>query len=228
MPGFFPARQFCCCIIFWIFGAWEIQNFRRPKKRFVSGLGGLIEHVCRQAARINLHKRYGHSGFCAVKVKKKRRCLVITWFQEGIIFFALNMARRWALHSQLFECLQEKYYRHALEHLEPVRSAETNEQKNNFLRKRLTTFDLFEGLCGCSGHNFAGSASPRPLTRKTGYLILFRCSLRSVWWHICATRDVIAIGFRRGQRGDMFEPTCTRCAIQNMFESMSTASSNLQ
>ena len=54
-----------------------------------------------------------------------------------------------------------------------------------FLRKRLNTTDLSEGLWLVGTHFFGASATPRSFTKKTGYLTLFHCSWRSAWYQIC-------------------------------------------
>ena len=71
------------------------------------------------------------------------------------------------LQSQIFECLREIVYRHDLEYLQSTRS----ETKMNtfFVRKRLPSIDLFEGLWWVGtrfGHE--GQSFPSP-EHNTGH-----------------------------------------------------------
>ena len=65
-----------------------------------------------------------------------------------------------------------------------------------FLRKRLNTTDLFEGLWLVGTHFFGASATARSFTKKTGYLTLFHCSWRSAWYQICDIWVAMACGIR--------------------------------
>ena len=84
------------------------------------------------------------------------------------------------LTGQIFECLRETFYRHALEYLQSPRS-EKNGGKIVFLRKRLSSFGL---LMACSrwGHVFATSTNSRSRKKEGGHVSLFYCSLGRIWY----------------------------------------------
>ena len=82
------------------------------------------------------------------------------------------------LRRQFIDFLRETLYKHAVEHLE---AAGLEEQGSLLLLPTVKAYLILTSLkvCDWSRHIFGTSASPRSLTKKTGYVTLFHCSWRS-------------------------------------------------
>ena len=74
-------------------------------------------------------------------------CFVSVYYQLwGIYTWYIIYDVILALRRQIFEYSRETFCRSALEYLQSARSEKKEKENAVFLRKRLTIFDLFEGL----------------------------------------------------------------------------------
>ena len=122
----------CFCFFaryFWSFyfflGSWALRNPKFPAEKNTHTLREQVDRDSQNTSAKNqdlpLKNVHEYLCFCAENMctGNLRNCLVISYFRYGSTF-DVEYGLILVLRSQIFECLGETFYRHALGYLEPA------------------------------------------------------------------------------------------------------------